>query len=239
MKSITAAIAGAAVAAVAIGGVSLAVGANDPLYACVTTRTGAVRMVSAATVCSVKTETKITWNVRGPAGAVGVAGPQGVPGVAGPQGTSAASWSLRDSNGADLGQIFSISGDPMGQSETFVARKEGHWVAYGNGARAPRLTLYYESDDCTGQPLSEVIASDMSWMFRNATPVVYGFFGMKEVESWGATLTGYTLVNSYGDGPAPDGYCAPYGQQIEGLAPVTLGVAQPLPATPFSVVPSP
>ncbi len=89
MKSITAAIAGAAVAAVAIGGVTLAVGANDPLYACVTTKTGAVRMVAAATVCS-RTETKITWNVQGPAGAPGAAGATGSIGPSGPQGAAGA-----------------------------------------------------------------------------------------------------------------------------------------------------
>ncbi len=52
MRALAAAIAGAVGTAALIGGVSMEVGANDPLYTCVTTKTGAIRMVSAATNCN-------------------------------------------------------------------------------------------------------------------------------------------------------------------------------------------
>lgn len=85
MRALVAAAAGAVATAALIGGVSLAVGSTTPLYACVTNRTGAVRMVSATTTCA-RTENKITWNVEGPQGPAGAAGAQGVAGPVGPQG---------------------------------------------------------------------------------------------------------------------------------------------------------
>ena len=86
MRALVAAAASAVATAALIGGVSLAVGTSEPLYACVTQRTGAVRMVSAITVCNTRTERKVTWNVEGPQGPAGAAGAPGLAGPAGPQG---------------------------------------------------------------------------------------------------------------------------------------------------------
>lgn len=55
------------------------------LEACVNNGNGGLRLVSAATVCHAN-ETRIQWNVTGPAGPAGPAGPSG---PSGPAGTSA------------------------------------------------------------------------------------------------------------------------------------------------------
>ena len=64
-------------------------------YACVTTATGAIDIVSASTKCKAG-QTKIMWNEVGPAGpkgatgATGHAGPKGATGAQGPQGPTGA-----------------------------------------------------------------------------------------------------------------------------------------------------
>ena len=67
----------------------LAAGPEDmTISACKHARTGLVRIVRAGAVCR-RSETPVSWNVRGPRGAAGpagVAGPQGAPGPQGAQG---------------------------------------------------------------------------------------------------------------------------------------------------------
>src|SRR5207248_7965316 len=63
------------------------------IYACVTTKTGAMRSVSNATSCDPKTETFIFWNQAGPvgpAGPTGATGPEGPAGLTGPAGATGA-----------------------------------------------------------------------------------------------------------------------------------------------------
>jgi hypothetical protein len=55
------------------------------INACVSNRSGAVRIVSDANQCS-RTESLLTWNIMGPQGDPGPAGPQGEQGIQGPQG---------------------------------------------------------------------------------------------------------------------------------------------------------
>lgn len=160
MRAWAAAIAGAVSAAAVIGGVSWAVGTNDPLFACVTTKTGAIRMVSATTKCDSRTETKLTWNVQGPTGAQGLPGPEGPAGPAGPQGATGPQGApgggstvvLRDASGTDLGEIMPWSTD-------------GNWTVWDGTAfvtynswgltyspNAIERTVFYASNDCTGTP---------------------------------------------------------------------------------------
>jgi hypothetical protein len=54
----------------------------NTIYACVSNRSGEVRIVTAATTCHSR-ETKISWNSEGPQGPQGVPGPKGDPGPAG------------------------------------------------------------------------------------------------------------------------------------------------------------
>jgi hypothetical protein len=64
-----------------------AVTATTPVtyYACVTNKTGALKVVSATAKCATG-QHKISWNSLGPRGPVGPRGPQGPRGVAGPAG---------------------------------------------------------------------------------------------------------------------------------------------------------
>ena len=60
------------------------------IHACVTNRTGAVRIVSATTTCDANKETTLDWGIQGPKGPkgdtgdVGPMGPQRLPGKTGP-----------------------------------------------------------------------------------------------------------------------------------------------------------
>jgi hypothetical protein len=60
------------------------------IHACVNNRTGAVRIVNAATTCDANKETALDWGLQGPkgdrgdTGDVGPMGPEGLPGKTGP-----------------------------------------------------------------------------------------------------------------------------------------------------------
>ena len=64
-------------------------GDNNVIRACVTTASGAVRVLTDETKCR-RGETLLSWNQRGPAGPQGIPGPQGVPGPTGPGGPAGA-----------------------------------------------------------------------------------------------------------------------------------------------------
>ena len=53
------------------------------IHACVTNRTGAVRIVSATTTCDANKETALDWGIQGPKGDKGDTGPKGPQGPAG------------------------------------------------------------------------------------------------------------------------------------------------------------
>jgi hypothetical protein len=74
---------------VALGGVSYAklVAPNGTVRGCVKTKTGALRVVKPTAKC-VRGEKVISWNRRGPAGAVGPAGPDGARGADGERGAT-------------------------------------------------------------------------------------------------------------------------------------------------------
>src|SRR5262245_4554115 len=68
---------------------SPAVAQASTIYACASTRNGALRLVSSPSQCMAGKETVVSWNVvgpEGPPGAQGTPGEQGSPGVQGPQG---------------------------------------------------------------------------------------------------------------------------------------------------------
>jgi hypothetical protein len=56
------------------------------IHACVNTRFGAVRIVSATTTCDASKETALDWDIQGPMGPQGNKGDKGDTGPAGPQG---------------------------------------------------------------------------------------------------------------------------------------------------------
>lgn len=85
-----AALAGSLVTSLLAGGAVWANQEPAPIHACVTQRSGAMRIVSSADDCK-STETALDWNRVGPAGPQGAAGPigpVGPQGVAGPVGAT-------------------------------------------------------------------------------------------------------------------------------------------------------
>ena len=58
------------------------------IMSCVSTSSGAVRIVSSSSACDPNTETFVQWNRQGVPGLTGPAGAQGVPGAQGPQGAT-------------------------------------------------------------------------------------------------------------------------------------------------------
>jgi hypothetical protein len=92
---------------VAMGGFAVAANSapKGTFTACLKTRTGALRVVSAGKHCR-RGESKVTWNQQGPVGATGptgptgVAGPTGLPGVKGDAGAPATKlWAAVRANG--------------------------------------------------------------------------------------------------------------------------------------------
>lgn len=67
------------------------IGAGEVIHACVNNQSGAIRIVSAETVCTAE-ETKLEWGIvgiqgpAGPQGLQGIPGEAGAPGLVGPQG---------------------------------------------------------------------------------------------------------------------------------------------------------
>src|SRR5207249_834764 len=62
-------------------------GQAQTISACVSTSTGALRIVTAGTACK-KGEAVLSWNQQGPQGSAGPQGPQGSAGPQGPQGSA-------------------------------------------------------------------------------------------------------------------------------------------------------
>ena len=81
------------VAAGALAGASLSLGAgtggSNPVNACVKSKTGSARVVSAGAKCR-RGEKRLTWNVRGAQGARGPAGARGTDGAPGSNGSAGA-----------------------------------------------------------------------------------------------------------------------------------------------------
>jgi type VI secretion system secreted protein Hcp len=85
----------AALGAGAAVGVAAIPSADGTIHACVANSNGAVRIIDAeaGTTCAATTETPLSWNQRGPAGATGPAGPAGPQGAAGLTGDTGPSGS--------------------------------------------------------------------------------------------------------------------------------------------------
>jgi Collagen triple helix repeat (20 copies) len=114
-----------AVLGAALIGPTVALAASTPVtyYACVTTKTGAIKVVSASTRCATG-QSKISWNNTGPKGATGPAGPKGATGATGatgptgPKGATGATGATGApgpagaSTGVTNGVVWDVSGSP-------------------------------------------------------------------------------------------------------------------------------
>src|SRR3954466_3378070 len=98
-------------------GVAAIPSADGTIHACVTTATGAVRIIDAeaGATCTAGTETNLVWNQTRPAGPAGPAGPQGDPGPA--------SGSLDTSSGAD--NSFSTPSQAGGPNADMFLKLDG------------------------------------------------------------------------------------------------------------------
>src|SRR3954449_5774170 len=107
----------AALGAGAAVGVAAIPSADGTIHACVTTATGAVRIINAegGAICTAGTETDLVFNQTGPAGPAGPAGPQGDPGPA--------SGSLDTSSGAD--NSFSTPSQAGGPNADMFLKLDG------------------------------------------------------------------------------------------------------------------
>ena len=131
-------------AIVAAGAVGIAVGAAlvapaialtreakpvvQPIYSCVTTTDGAIRIVSADDTCTAL-EKRLVWNQRGipgkqgkpgPRGPQGAAGPQGPQGYQGPAGATGATGPMGPQGlPGDVGQVGPVG--PRGPSDGYFA----------------------------------------------------------------------------------------------------------------------
>src|SRR4051812_2840902 len=107
----------AALGAGAAVGVAAIPSADGTIHACVTTATGAVRIIDAeaGATCTAGTETNLVWNQTGPAGPAGPAGPQGDPGPA--------SGSPDTSSGAD--NSFSTPSQAGGPNADMFLKLDG------------------------------------------------------------------------------------------------------------------
>lgn len=232
MRAWAAGIAGAVATAALIGGVSWAVGASDPLYACVTTKSGAIRMVSAATNCNSRTETKLTWNVQGPqgpAGAVGAPGPQGPVGPAG----SGPRAVLLDANGVSLGQILpwaSGSDWPVWDGSTVKT-----YNRFGLTYAPVPYQVFFTTSNCVGLPYvaSAIVAMPAGVPSVIAMPDPSAFDGMVFHEASSPGSGQVLTVLSYFDGTVGSCQSDGYGYTGE-MFELVLGAKVERPAMPLT-----
>src|SRR5690349_21414776 len=88
-RSVIGALAVVALLIVAVPIVKLATSNSGELEACINPGNGDMRLVDSTTVCH-NNETRVSWNIEGPAGPPGPTGPAGPAGPAGPTGATGA-----------------------------------------------------------------------------------------------------------------------------------------------------
>jgi hypothetical protein len=138
---------GVVITAASVGAVSFANAAGDvTIKTCANKKTGAMRYITKGS-CK-KTEKSLSWNQMGPQGlpgAVGAAGTKGEPGSNGTNGTNGQNLMLVNSNGTEVGQVFSASSN-------FATVKFGSYlweVNLTSGALSTSGQTYYQNSTCT------------------------------------------------------------------------------------------
>ena len=123
------------------------------LYACVSIKTGSMRMVASPGGCIAGKETVVAWNTVGPEGRQGE---QGLPGEQGPPGLAGPVLRVIDANGNSLGIFVDVEHRELPRRAFLVYNEEVGALMYvdlSDGAPVPGFeqTVYFESGDCTGQ----------------------------------------------------------------------------------------
>jgi hypothetical protein len=136
------------------------------IRACVTSKTGAVRILTTPSDTCKTGEVLMTWNQQGPtgpqgpAGATGPQGPAGPSGLAGPQGLTGATGPAGPQGPAGTGALVVVDSTDktLGQyigwgavSLTIEGFRVDAWpILPGGTGQYGLVTLYYASSDCTG-----------------------------------------------------------------------------------------
>jgi hypothetical protein len=157
------AIAAAAVAVLATNAVVGAQSTQTVIHACADNSRGVLRIASASTPCQAS-ETAVSWNVEGQAGAAGPQGPAGTDGPAGPAGPAGKAGKrgktgkVKISLGTDIGtqliigrlksldkKIVSIQGKVKGVNDNVLFLKGYLKVHHQDGATCKQLETVYKT----------------------------------------------------------------------------------------------
>ena len=124
-------VAGLALAAVSTGGVAIAHGGDaGQVHACVTDRSGTVRVIQPDGTCR-DSETALDWAIEGVPGPAGPAGPQGPAGPAGPQGPAGTSAGPASYLGTS--SDVPVSKDPEYTTVVYADVPAGTYLLTGEG----------------------------------------------------------------------------------------------------------
>lgn len=124
-------VAGLALAAVSTGGVALAHGGDaSQVHACVTEKSGTVRVIEPDGVCR-DSEAALDWAIEGVSGPAGPQGPAGPAGPAGPQGPAGASGGGASYLGTSSDVL--VSKDPVPTTVVHADLPAGTYLLTGDG----------------------------------------------------------------------------------------------------------
>jgi len=120
------------------------------LFACVSTKSGSLRMVASPADCIASRETAVSWNVVGPQGPPGEQGPPGPEGPPGPPGPTGSPLRVFDGEG-------NVLGIPWDNGRIFN-EELGLTVLMGTprGLSTASVSVYFASPDCSGQGFLDV-----------------------------------------------------------------------------------
>jgi hypothetical protein len=168
-------LAGAAIPALASGG-----SAPVTYYACVTTKTGAVKIVSNTAKCGTG-QHKISWNSVGPRGLTGGRGPAGKRGAQGPAGL--VRGYIDNSGGADLtnSSLTTVGTLPLPAGKFLITAKVDAAIGSSNNG-----------DDVVSCDLTDSNGNTLDTTGVTLIP------GLDDAAGWGMTMLGATTLTATG-----------------------------------------
>jgi hypothetical protein len=174
------------VCAISVAAPAIAQPEPPVIHACVGVL-GVVRIVSAATECR-PSETAISWNQQGPAGAPGAPGAPGDPGAPGPQGPPGPDQGLNvvDASGVVIGRFTTALRGPSHDGVVIKPDQDNTLiigVSAGSFAWSPSLyQMFWTSSDCTTglyfsvpRGAQQPLVNRDQWLFQSGD-VVYADF---------------------------------------------------------------
>jgi hypothetical protein len=170
---------------------------DNVITACANKKTGAMRYLTKGK-CNKKTETQVSWNSTGVAGAQGApgtkgdSGAKGDTGATGAQGESGVRARLVDATGKDLGPWSHAN-----NGFAFVDEQGGLWTTRENETLGPNLIQYFRNSSCT-VPLLQAEANDVlsskstRWvLYAGDGTLLAGYKAVASVKSYsGSSLSG-------------------------------------------------